>query len=333
MLEFCVLAGAAFYSLWDDVAYSSTKNKKKTRRRSAHFDLPDVPVHLTEINFHKTHGGLFTGFVVLAAVAVSVILFFSYLSTSNDDEVTVLIYVCTDIGVYTVLILSVAITWYHTALLTYTHIKNITVDEFLLFTAMIGLIMNNVCETFAVAQYLIDGSKDKIVILSLSDSILCMGLSLLQTCFIVEGYSRRSTRSGHLKQKPGRGGITFLLIANISMWLLRSFNLKFNQVRSQAAEHDMFGYLVWQVITYGTLPFVTFYHFQSSACLAHIWIQSYRKDPPRESTHSVRSDDLTEAVTLVPTSGEIRIVELKRRIRKSTGVMEEDTVFSPVSVV
>ena len=117
------------------------------------------------------------------------------------------------------------------------------------------------------------------------------------------------------------------------MWLLRSFNLKFNQVKSQAAEHDMFGYLVWQVITYGTLPFVTFYHFQSSACLAHIWIQSYRKDPPRESTHSVRSDDLTEAVTLVPTSGEIRIVELKRRIRKSTGVMEEDTVFSPVSVV
>ena len=333
VLEFCILAAAAFYSLWADAVYITQKDKKKTRRRSAHFDLPDVPVHLTEINFHKTHRGLFSGFIVLAAVAISVILFFSYLSTSEDDEVPRLIYICTDIGLYAILSLAVAITWFHMALLTYTYVKRITVDEFLLFTAMVGLLLYNVCDSFSIVQYLIDGSDDRDVILSFTDNLLCMGLSLLQTCFIVEGYSRQSTRSIHLKQKPGRGGITFLLIVNISVWLLRSFNLKCDQVKSQQPEFRMFGYLVWQIVTYGTLPFAIFYHFQSSACLAHIWIKSYRKDPPRDSTPSVRSDDFTEAVTLVPTSGEIRIVELKRRIRKSTGVMEEDTVYSPVSVV
>lgn len=333
MLEFCILVAAAFYSLWADVAHVNEKDKKKTRRRSAHFDLPDVPVHLTEINFHKTHRGLFAGFIILAAVAISVILFFSYLSTSEDDEVPKLIYICTDIGVCAIIILAVAITWFHVALLTYTYVRRISVDEFLLFTAMIGLLVYYVCDTFALVQYLIDGSKDRDVILSFSDNLLCMGLSLLQTCFIVECYSRVSTRSIHLKQKPGRGGITFLLIANISIWLLKSFYLKYTEVTDYTPEYEMFTHLVWQIITYGTVPFTVFYHFQSSACLAHIWIKSYRKDPPRESTPSVRSDDLTEAVTLVPTSGEIRIVELKRRIRKSTGVMEEDTVYSPVSVV
>ena len=332
-MEFCILGGAAFYSLWADVAYFDDRNKKKARRRSAFFDLPDVPVHLTEINFHKTHRGLFTGFALLAAVAVSTILFFSYMSTSEDDDILVLIYTCTDMGVYLLLILAVIVTWFHMALLTSSRIESITVDEFLLFTAMVGLLVYNVCDTFAITQHIIDGSKDRDIILFFSDNILCMGLSLAQTCFIVEGYSRRSTKSEHLKLKPGRGGITFLLIGNIAIWLLRSFSFKFDQVRSHTAEHNLFGYFMWQIITFGALPFVTFYHYQASACLAHIWIKSYKKDPPRHSTRSVQSDDFTEAVTLVPTSGEIRIVELKRRIRKSTGVMEEDTVFSPVSVV
>ncbi len=270
---------------------------------------------------------------MLAATVVSIIMYFSYVSTSDNNEVPKLISLCTDMAVYATLILAVAVTWFHVALLTFVYVRRITVDEFLLFLGMVGLLLYNVCDCFAVVQHLIDGSTDKDMMLIFSDDILCMVLSITQTCFIVQSYSRQSTRSIHLKQKPGRGGVTFLLIANISMWLLRSFQLKYIQIRSQDPEHILFGYLVWQVITYSTLPLAIFYHFQSSACLAHIWIKAYSKESRREATQSVRSDDLTEAVTLVPTSGEIRIVELKRRVRKSTGVMEEDTVFSPVSVV
>ena len=333
VLEFCILGAAAFYSLWVDVAFYSTKTNDKGPRRSVHMDLPDMPVHLTEINFHKTHRGLFTGFIVLAAVAIAIIMFFSYLSTSDDDDIPLLIYTCTDMTLFVVLIIAVSVTWCQIAFLKYSHIRKITVDEFLLFVAMTGLFGYNICEAFATVQALIDGSTDLHVILGFSTAILCMVLALMQTCFIVEGYSRQPERSMHLKEKPGRGGVTFLLIANISLWLLRSFILKHMQVKEMEPEQNMFSFLVWQIITYGLVPFLVFYHFQAAACLAHIWGRAYRKEGYREATPSVRSEDPTEAISIVPTSGEIRIVELKRRIRKSTGVTEEDTVFSPVSVV
>ncbi len=334
VLEFCVLAAAALYSLWVDVPRpGDTDIRKRSRRRSAHFDLPDLPVHLTEINFHKTHRGLFTGVFLFAAAAVSIILYFSYLSTSDNKEVPRLIHLCSDMALYAILLVVVSLTWFHVALLSFVYTRRVTVDEFVLFVALTGLLTFNVCESFALVQHLTDFSADRDVILMFADNVLCMTLTILQTCFIVQSYSRQSTRSIHLKQKPGRGGITFLLITNISMWLLRSFQLKYAQVKNYGPHRDMFGSLVWQIIFFGTLPFTIFYHFQASACFAHIWIKCYRKNSPRDTTPSVRSGDMTEEVTLVPTSGEIRIVELKRRIRKSTGVTEEDTVFSPVSVV
>ena len=56
--------------------------------------------------------------------------------------------------------------------------------------------------------------------------LLTMILLLVQTPFIFQALRRETTTKRLWRHKPGRGSVMFLLVANLAMWVLMSFNMK-----------------------------------------------------------------------------------------------------------
>ena len=90
----------------------------------------------------------------------------------------------------------------------------------------------------------------------------------------MEATRRKITKMEHFESKPGRGTITFLLILNLAMWIVNTFELK------HAENHPIHRYyyapLSWKLITRLSLPLLIFFRFHSSICLANLWSNIYR---------------------------------------------------------
>ena len=71
---------------------------------------------------------------------------------------------------------------------------------------------------------------------------------------------------------PGRGFITFLVIGNVTVWILRTALVK---ALTSTAETEYYGALTWLLLLNINLPLSLFFRFHSSVCLADIWYTAY----------------------------------------------------------
>ena len=352
ILQYSILAMAAMYSLYADVGGSGVNDEPE---KQEDVDTADSmrrgtlkQGELAAINFHKTHRGLFIGLIILAATFVSIILFFSYLANDSGSERTpLLIYYITDISVHVILILVVGVAWLHVRRLSFSlQNESFQVDETLLMIAFIGALFYRLFKALAIYRALLDGVTETNVILSFCDILLGIAVNVFQTSFILEGFRRRSTTKNHLKLKPGRGSVTFLLVANLAAWALRMLQLKQTQVEGIYKERTIYGFLSWQLVLHIFVPLLIFYHFQASASLARIWTNAYRKETVKENLrrHAEELEAARRKSRVVETpetdtpffypSPIMRVIELRRRFRKRDAQdTDPETVWSPVSDV
>jgi len=80
---------------------------------------------------------------------------------------------------------------------------------------------------------------------------------------------------------PGRGVITFLIVANVTVWICRTALVK---AISPDTMIDYYTTLPWLLLANINLPLLLFYRFHSSFCLADIWHSAYTY-PSESSEH------------------------------------------------
>jgi hypothetical protein len=98
---------------------------------------------------------------------------------------------------------------------------------------------------------------------------------LLQTPFIIDGL-RRCSNTRHLRlQKPGRELVTFLVVCNVAMWITETFEIKSHDRRDD--RYDVYGKVLWTMLSHMTVPLTMFYRFHSSVCLVDIWKSAYER--------------------------------------------------------
>ncbi|XP_014680395.1 PREDICTED: otopetrin-2-like [Priapulus caudatus] len=97
----------------------------------------------------------------------------------------------------------------------------------------------------------------------------------LQTTFIMDGL-RRGADARLARRKPGRGIIMFVLIANLCVWLVLTFEVK---TQLQVVETAFYGYTTWTIISKLCVPLTIFYRFHSAVCLWDIWDHAYKEHP------------------------------------------------------
>ena len=91
---------------------------------------------------------------------------------------------------------------------------------------------------------------------------------------ISEASRRVCTTRAQQQAKPGRQIITFMLFANITLWVLDTFMT--HRDITQGVQTQFFGLLAWGIISRISLPLLIFYRFHSCVVLVEIWKNTYR---------------------------------------------------------
>ncbi|KAA3672480.1 uncharacterized protein DEA37_0004504 [Paragonimus westermani] len=98
---------------------------------------------------------------------------------------------------------------------------------------------------------------------------------LAQFFFIIEASRRGPCCFNQAAIKPGRSTIVFLLIANLALWLVNTFETRHTEQQLILYKH-YFGLRTWSIITCCFIPLIIFFRFHSTVCLAQIWSSLYK---------------------------------------------------------
>ncbi|KAK8787021.1 hypothetical protein V5799_023201 [Amblyomma americanum] len=105
-------------------------------------------------------------------------------------------------------------------------------------------------------------------------SILTIVQVTMQSLFIADITCRMTYLPEHDHSKPGRQVITFLLIGNLTLWIIYTFEKQ--KVEASPVQLGFYGFMAWTVIIRASLPLSIFYRFHSSVTFAEVWKNSYR---------------------------------------------------------
>jgi len=92
--------------------------------------------------------------------------------------------------------------------------------------------------------------------------------------FISDMSRRRVSTAEQDHREPGRQTVTFLLITNLTLWLVYAFEMQ--KVEANPVQLNFYGFLPWAIMQRMTLPLCIFYRFHSAIVYAEIWKNTYR---------------------------------------------------------
>ena len=65
------------------------------------------------------------------------------------------------------------------------------------------------------------------------------------------------------------------MVCNVAMWITETFEIKSHDKRDD--RYDVYGNVLWTMLSHMTVPLTMFYRFHSSVCLADIWKSAYER--------------------------------------------------------
>lgn len=271
-IEFSILMVGMWILLWENIG-----------KFERHTHIPSVEVTYEEdnsrtltsnfiiyVDCHASNRGLFAGLLMTVATVISIILFFIF--SASEDEKT------RDVGKYVngiseiILLVCMLVT----AFIAYNSIRVLDVikhglssmDDILLYVCLPCI--------FLYAFFSMVPSINAGNYLAVAVSILQVSQVILQTALICDGLRRCSNDQSLQHKKPGREVITYLVVTNVAMWLLQTFEIK--SAEGNATLYYFYGKELWTLLSHLTLPLALFYRFHSSVCLADMWKASYEEE-------------------------------------------------------
>jgi len=95
----------------------------------------------------------------------------------------------------------------------------------------------------------------------------------VQTVFVVDALRRVVRTTGQQRRKPGRTLVTFLLLANVSLFVLTVFEVE--RPENAKIHSAVCGAMAWYIIERVAFPLSIFYRFHSVICLSNVWNAAY----------------------------------------------------------
>ena len=144
--------------------------------------------------------------------------FFNILSCRHYLYTGILVNNIFTVTVLVILIVATVLAYMQTSKLDINHHPISKLDDVLLFIAIPAFFLETIF-SMVPAVYYLNG-------LNMAIALTQIVQVLIQTPFIIDGL-RRCSNAAHLrKNKPGRELVTFLTIANVSLWIFYTFSVK-----------------------------------------------------------------------------------------------------------
>ncbi|KAA0203436.1 hypothetical protein HAZT_HAZT004219, partial [Hyalella azteca] len=206
--------------------------------------------------------GLFCGLLVLVSTLICLILFFVLVNQEDLRRLAIYLADVSHCGIMVLSIVAIFIGFCRVRQLRFHGEREEELDDILLMVSAFGL--------FAYAIFsAVAGSLS-----AYTEEPNLLVLVIIQMVFIKDTQRRQVRLPEHERTKPGRQIITFLLICNLAMWIVYTFETQ--KVEANPVQLEFFGKLAWTILLRCTIPLAIFHRFHSTVVLAAIWKNSYK---------------------------------------------------------
>nr|CAD7393885.1 unnamed protein product [Timema cristinae] len=217
----------------------------------------------------SAYKGLIAGLLVTVISTITLILFFELIRQPKYAELAVF-----QVNVWEALVLGTSIA---VVILCYMKMKTIglrrqhrdlELEHILLFVTQFGVFLYTLFHIIG-AYFMMDAANNRWDVLRIVTPVSALVQSLCQTLLVLDAWRRGCSTPEQVGRKPGRQMVTFLLVANMVIWIVN--RLVNNRAESYPEQMEFYGVWAWTIITHMCMPLVVCYRFQSSVCLYEPW--------------------------------------------------------------
>lgn len=266
-IEYSLIAAGILYIMWRNIGAEDPPMTPEDQQN--HIEGMKKQ-HRHTVDCAGANRGLFFGIFTLVGVIISMIVFFVLVDKEEYNNTAVMVVHISEVVLYFLALVAVTVAAIRIRDMNFHHERDNSLDEILLLGSLVGVLLFCVFSIVA-GRYNVDSYGGLLIVAS---SVLIMVEAVVQTVFILNGLRRSSRIPLHESKKPGRECITYLLVCNVAMWGINTFEVMRSDSNPVAME--FYGFLPWSIITHISTPLAIFHRFHSTVCLASIWLDAYK---------------------------------------------------------
>ncbi|XP_052873628.1 proton channel OtopLc [Anopheles cruzii] len=267
-IEYSLICAAILYVMWRSISRPQTEPPQ--RQESLH-PLKRSPHHYS-VDCAGAHKGLFIGILILVLTIISLILFFVLISRPEFVSLAVTEVNICELTLYGTTTAATLIGMFQVRHMQYDAFRSFSLDDILLVGGQTGSFLYS---TFTVIGGHFTMRRDTVLVLI--TALASLVETACQTMFILDASRRSAATQEHIRKKPGREIVTFLLVSNLAMWAINT--LEKSRAESHPIQLHFYGLWAWTIITHVSMPLAIFYRFHSTVCLCEIWKRAYKMKP------------------------------------------------------
>ncbi|KAK7871321.1 hypothetical protein R5R35_007585 [Gryllus longicercus] len=278
IIEYSFIGAAVIYVMWRHIGRNPRYVTEEDLEHRLEVMLSRRAVAMAQAQQHGrvdcvgASKGLFFGLLLLVGSLICLILFFVLITQATPFKI-IAIYLA-DVSHCILMALSIVaiiIGFIRVQSLKFRAEEQSDLNDILLRVSAFGLFVYAV---FCVIAGSLEAFTQIPNLLVMITGLLSVFQVVLQLLFIADVARRRVHLPEHDRSKPGRQIVTFLLICNVTMWVIYTFEVQ--KVSANPVQLKFYGVLPWAIVQRVTLPLCIFHRFQSAVTLAEIWKTSYK---------------------------------------------------------
>ncbi|XP_075156787.1 proton channel otopetrin-like a isoform X10 [Haematobia irritans] len=219
--------------------------------------------------------GLFFGLLLLVGALICLILFFVLVRHQQFSLLAIYLADASHCVLMVFAILAIIIGFIRVKNLKFRCEEQSNLNDILLRISAFGLFTYSVFSVISGSLKVLEHEPSLLVTTTSAVAVLQV---ILQLLFIADVSRRRVHLPEHDRSKPGRQIVTFLLICNVAMFAIYTFDAQkvYANPVSRYVQLDFYGFVPWAIIQRVTLPLCIFHRFHSAVTLAEIWKTTYK---------------------------------------------------------
>ncbi|RZC34629.1 uncharacterized protein BDFB_008366, partial [Asbolus verrucosus] len=276
IIEYSLIGAAVIYVMWKHIGRNPRYVTQEDLEHRLEVMLSRRAVALAQaqqgrVDCVGASKGLFFGLLLLVGSLICLILFFVLIHHPNFKLLAIYLADVSHCVLMVLSIIAIIIGFIRVQSLKFKTEEQSDLNDILLRVSAFGLFIYAV---FSVIAGHLNAFTNESNLLVMITGILSVLQVILQLLFIADVSRRRVHLPEHDRSKPGRQVVTFLLICNVTMWIIYTFEMQ--KVKANPVQLKFYGFLAWAIVQRFTLPLCIFHRFHSAVTLAEIWKTSYK---------------------------------------------------------
>uniref|UniRef100_A0A0N4Z4X9 Otopetrin-2 n=1 Tax=Parastrongyloides trichosuri TaxID=131310 RepID=A0A0N4Z4X9_PARTI len=266
IVEYSLICAGITFSLWRTINNCKSKDLTYVSRKK----------HI-RIDCSNTTTGLFSGLAFFTTTLTCTAAFYSF-QTVHEGQKAIVLFNATDLLQYSITIFVCCFAAWKMRFFQYNDAKSVAqrnqqyLDSLLLLLGVMGELLYSITGVVGLMGAKEFNSFNILLIITHLVRLCQVGT---QSCLIYISMHLKACNEkfGNRKNKPGKEIITFLIISNMSMFLMNM--LETGHVGASEEIVNFYGKYSWIVLVRSFSPLTIFFRFHSAVCFVEIWKNVY----------------------------------------------------------